>query len=210
EQDDFTVGVQFSLPIFEGASRVAEVRLQKAQVRQLSATREQALQQLETNAISAFHSVEAAHPNIRLSRVSLRAAEKNYESVREKYSQGAATILDLLDSQDQLLSQKQESKTAVYAYLDAIFILQRSIAWFEYEKPAAEQKQLEDLITAFLRGAVPMEHPATSPTELEAERAQNQAFSVQAEAESENVVPSREKSRKPLRSLFKNRKHSEP
>ncbi|MEM1442546.1 MAG: TolC family protein, partial [Verrucomicrobiota bacterium] len=109
EEDEITLGIEFSLPLYTGGARNAELRQRQALIRQIEATREQALQQLEANALSSFHAVEAAHPNIRLSRASLEAAEKNYDSVLDKYSQGASTILDLLDAKDQLLSESQQA-----------------------------------------------------------------------------------------------------
>ena len=87
-QDELNAGISFSYSIFEGGNRRAELLQQKGQIRQLAAQREQAVQQIETGAIIAFENLGSAHPNIRLSRMSLEAASKNYDSVREKYAQG--------------------------------------------------------------------------------------------------------------------------
>ncbi len=149
-QHESTVGFQFSLPLFEGGRRSAETERQRATIRQLAAQRENALELIEQRTLTAFNGIAAAHPNIRLSRRALEASEKTYESVQEKYSQGAASILDLLDAQSALLLQRQQSAVATYSYLQQIHRLQRSIAWFEYEKTATEKQASEAALKDFL------------------------------------------------------------
>ncbi len=139
-QNETTVGVQFSYPIFEGGGRKAEVARQKAVIRQLAAQREDALQRIEQRVLAAVNGIASEHPNIRLSRRALKASEQTYESVQEKYSQGAATILDLLDAQSALLRQRQQEAVAVYSYLQQVHSLQRSIAWFEFTKTPTEKQ----------------------------------------------------------------------
>jgi len=140
-----------SFPIFEGGRRRHDVLRQKTVIRLLQAQREQAVQQLEELALTSFNGILSAHPNIRLSRRALQAATKNYDSVMEKYSQGAASILDLLDAQETLLSQRQSAAVAVYDYLSAIHRLQRSIAWFEFQKAPAAKEAWVELFDKFLK-----------------------------------------------------------
>ncbi|MCH6257463.1 TolC family protein [Puniceicoccaceae bacterium K14] len=149
-QNEATAGISLSLPLFESGGRKAEVFKNKASIRRLAAEREKAVQQIEQRSLTAFYSIRAAHPNMRLSRASLEAAEKNYQSIQEKYSQGAASILDLLDAQESLLLQKQAAATAIYDYLKGIHQLQRSIAWYEFDKNTQEKQELADLFTQFI------------------------------------------------------------
>ncbi|MEM7012208.1 MAG: TolC family protein [Verrucomicrobiota bacterium] len=188
-QNSLSTSVSFSYNIFEGGSRKAEVIQQKGEIRQLAAQREQAVQQLEIGAIVAFENLGAAHPQIRLSRMALAAAEKNYDSVREKYAQGSASILDLLDAQDSLLSQQQNEASAVYGYLDAIHELQRSLAWFEFEQEDAAKSEFVALVKKFLDGGVPFEHVPTTPRQLDAAKAVRQAQPIEPKATSEESLP---------------------
>lgn len=149
-QHESTVGFQFSLPLFEGGRRTAEVERQRAIIRQLAAQRENALELIEQRTYAAVHGISAAHPNIRFSRQGLEASEKTYESIQEKYSQGAASILDLLDAQAALLGQRQQAAIATYAYLQQIHRLQRSIAWFEYEKTSSEKDEWTEALKNYL------------------------------------------------------------
>jgi outer membrane protein TolC len=139
-ESQVAAALSFTFPIFEGGRRREEILRQTTTIRLLNAQREKAVQQIEEFCLNSFNGILSAHPNIRLSRRALKSAEKNYDSVKEKYSQGAATILDLLDAQQTLLSQRQTAAIAVYDYLSTIHQLQRSIAWFEF-KQSLEAKQ---------------------------------------------------------------------
>lgn len=156
ERFDFTTqgetlaAFSFSYSLYEGGLRKAERGEQEALIRQLAAQRERALQIIEQRALAAFNGLFAEHPNIRLSRRALRAAEQNYESVREKYSKGAASILDILDAQSALLRQRQQEAIAVYSYLQEVVSMQRSIAWFEHCRSQREKMQWEAMLATYM------------------------------------------------------------
>ncbi len=149
-ENQASAGIQFSVPVFESGQRRAEFFKNQAIVRGLAAQREKAKQLIEQRGIAAYYGISAAHPNMRLSRVSELAAEKNYESIQEKYSLGAATILDLLDAQQALLTQKQQSAVAGYDYLKTIHEVQRAMAWFEFQKSPEEKRAWAQVLRQFL------------------------------------------------------------
>ena len=124
---------------------------QKALIRQLTAQREKAHQQIEQRTLAAVNGIAAAHPNIRLSRLALESAEKYLASIQDKYAQGEASILDLLDAQQGRLSQKQQTAVAIYTYMQEIHRIQRSIVWFEFQKTDAEKRAWTEPLTQFLR-----------------------------------------------------------
>lgn len=153
-QGEKFAGVTLSLPLYEGGFRQAERSGQKAVIRQLAAQRERALQLIEQRALTSFNGIFSEHPNIRLSRRALVSAEKYYASTREKYAQGAATILNLLDAQSALLRQRQKANLAVYSYLQQVVQMQRSIAWFEFEKNANQKKQWSNMLATYMTSEV--------------------------------------------------------
>ncbi len=172
-ENQATLGVQLSIPIFENGQRKADVMKTQALIRGLAAQREKAVQQIEQRALAAFYNISSAHPNMRLSRTSLEAAEKNYESIQEKYSQGAASILDLLDAQSSLLSQRQQAAVAGYDYLKTVHQLQRAIAWYEYSKTPDERSALISLFRRFLAEGLDALQNAASPKESYREAARS-------------------------------------
>ena len=149
-ENQVTLGIELSFPLFTGGERRAEVRKQRAEIRQLSEQREQALQQLELAALSAKNNIGSAHPNIRLNRISLTAAENLYQSVLQKYSLGATDYITLLDAQQALIVQRQQAALAVYQYLLEIHRVQRSIAWFEFDQSGEEIEAWVNLLRHYL------------------------------------------------------------
>jgi len=145
-ENQLGIGIQLSFPLFEGGRRKADIFRQQASIRQLAAQRIRAVQQIEQRTLTAYNNIGAAHPNILLSRRALTSAQKNYNAVLDKYSQGVASVLDLLDAQSALVGQTQQEANAVYAYLTQVHALQRSIAWFEFNKTPSQKAQFEALM----------------------------------------------------------------
>lgn len=150
-QTEWTVGLGFTMPLWEGGLRKTEMTRIDALIKQLQAQRSKALFLIEQRALSAAYAMSASHPGMRLSRQARKFSEKNYESVKSKYSQGAVNIVELLDAQNQLLSLKQAEVSAVYQYTRDIISLQRAIAWFEHEKSTTEKKQWSQWLRNYFR-----------------------------------------------------------
>lgn len=149
-ESNFAGEISLSFPLFEGGRRSEQIIRERAALRQLEAQREQAIQLIEQRAMDSFFAIIADHPSIRLNRRALEAAEKNYASTVEKYSQGAASQLDLLDAQQTLLLQRQNTSSALYTFLTSIHRLQRSIAWFEFEQSLESKEAWADAFSKFL------------------------------------------------------------
>lgn len=138
-QNQASLGMQVTIPIFEGGGRFDQIRQQRDTIARLESQRLATVQSLEESTLSATNAIRSGHPNIRLNREALKAAQSNYDSVNVRYAQGDTSYLDILDAQQALLSQKQSLATATYDYLAAIYRLQRSMAWFEYDKSESER-----------------------------------------------------------------------
>ena len=61
-------------------------------------------------------------------RKSADAAARTLELVQDSYARGAASILDLLDAQNNALTSELAAVTAVYDFLDDWAEVQRSVA----------------------------------------------------------------------------------
>ncbi|MEM7167315.1 MAG: TolC family protein [Planctomycetota bacterium] len=153
DQNEWSVGIGFSIPLFAGGTRRAEMRRLRATIRDLSAQRDAALYLIEQRALAAGYGISASHPGMRLSRRAQRAAEESFAAVQSKYSQGAATVVDLLDAQRELLARRQSAGIAGYEYLQDVVSLQRAMAWFEYSKTEGEKLQWVARLSSFLQRA---------------------------------------------------------
>ena len=153
-ENQWSVGVELSFPIFTGGARRAEVRKSEAEIRQLSEQRIQVVQQIEAAALAARNNIGQSHPNIALNRQSLDAATQLYKSVLVKYSLGAVGYLNLLDAQQAQLVQQQQSVLAMYEFLADIHRLQRAVAWFEFDKTPREKEAWLQLLRTYLNSRV--------------------------------------------------------
>ena len=150
EQDEWFIGVAASIPLFEGGGVKAKADEERTKLETLEHQRTQALQFIEQETVEVWNGIGSLHPSIRLSRQSRDAAREAYQVVRDRYSQGAATILDILDAQVQLLGQEQQTAQALYSYLINIVRLQRAVSWFEHEHSPEEQQKWADELKQFL------------------------------------------------------------
>ncbi len=148
-QNEWSVGVAFVIPLFDGKRSAESGQIRSVRDR-LSAQRDRALLLIEQRALAAGHGIGASHPAMLFSRRALQAASDNFEAVQAKYQQGAATILDLLDAQGELLTQKQNEALAGYQYLRDIVSMQRAIAWFEFSKSFEEKAAWAERLRIYL------------------------------------------------------------
>ncbi len=149
-QNEWSVGIGFSIPFFDGGARRVESAQLEAGLWELTAQRDAALYLIEQRALAAGYGISATHPAMRLGRRAVRAARQNYDAVQSKYTQGAASIINLLDAQSELISQRQAEAASAYRYLQDIVSLQRAIAWFEFEKTPEEKILWADEVRAFM------------------------------------------------------------
>lgn len=129
---DWSVGVQVSLPLFEGGARRARQsgsRLTFNQhLTQRDATRERIAQRIRVT----LHQIGASYPSIQLSKDAANAARKNLDLVTDAYSRGAVSIIDLLDAQNAALVAEESATNAVFDFLIDLMNLQRSLGGFDF------------------------------------------------------------------------------
>ncbi len=131
-ENDWQIGINFSLPLFQGGARKAQVNRFTHELNQLQfqqdATRDRVKQSIRAN----LHAVRASFPSIELAQDAATAARKNLDLVRDNYSQGTVSIIDLLDAQNASLDAEQAATDAAYNFLIDLMNLQRSVAAFDF------------------------------------------------------------------------------
>ncbi len=139
EDTETTVGVQLSIPLFTSGSRGADkVRafegLQQLRL-QLRSTEERVEQRIR----SALHASRSSYAGIGLSRAGADAARKNLKVVKDAYSRGTASILDLLDAQNAAIVAEQAAANAVHNFLKDLMEVERAISRFDFFLTEQEQ-----------------------------------------------------------------------
>jgi len=131
-KNDWQVGVELSLPLFEGGSRYARIAQSRLSTHQLKLEYRDTKNAVETNIRSAMEAVGASYNTINLAKKSEIASQKNYELVSQSYAQGQVSIVTLLDSQSALISARENSMNAVHRFLIDLMNLQRSRGIFDF------------------------------------------------------------------------------
>ena len=114
-----SVGLQLSVPIFSGLTKMNRSRELKNQISQLSLQRSYARQQIDVQVRSALNDLLTARETMYAQELTVEQARKAYKISDTRYRAGAGTILELNSAQ---LSQTQAQlnfSQAIYDYLSA-------------------------------------------------------------------------------------------
>jgi len=132
--DDTTwsVGLSASLPLFSGGSRKARKAAAEYDLESLTYRRRDAAARIEQRIRTTFYNLAASSTSIDQSRIAEEASVKNLDLVTDAYSQGAASILDLLDAQNAALSARLAAADFIYQYHQDLVAAARSISRFDF------------------------------------------------------------------------------
>jgi len=111
--NDRYIGVQMTVPIFEGFGRTYQVRQAEAQVELARATLEEARQKVGLEVWSSDHALRTATENIGNSATLLDIAQRSYDASLHRYLAGVGNILELLNSQSALASARKQRVQAL-------------------------------------------------------------------------------------------------
>ncbi len=150
DDNEWSLALQASLPLFEGGRRVYEVAKAAAQLEQLRQTRARASQLTERNIKAVLYSINSSYPNMSLQKSASEFSQRNLDVIKDKYARGVVSILDLLDAQNQAFVAAQNHTLAVYQYLKDVHDLQRAISWFELDQNNEGKDQWIHAFTTFM------------------------------------------------------------
>ena len=129
---DWTVGINISLPLFEGGARRARVSGSRLALEKNNMQRDATAERIEQRTRATLHLIKASYPSIQLSKEASTAAHKNLKLVTDAYTRGALSILDLLDAQNAALVAEESATNAVFVFLIDLMNLQRSLGRFDF------------------------------------------------------------------------------
>ncbi len=135
EKDNETtwnIGLGASYPIFQGLNRKKLVEQSKLEVLQLEATRKNTANQLELLIRANMETVGNSYSRMNLSRIAANASLKNYNIVRDAYSEGQSNITTLLDAQNNATITELTATNAVYSLILDFLSLERSIGNYNF------------------------------------------------------------------------------
>ena len=144
EDNDWRVGIEFSLPLYEGGARSARTAQSRLSVRQFETKLSNTKNQIEQGVRNNMEASHASYNSISLAQQAETAAQKNYELVNDSYAQGAKDITDVLDAQDTLIEAREASMNAVYDFLIDLMNVQRAIGAYDFFLTDTQRMELSD------------------------------------------------------------------
>jgi outer membrane protein TolC len=130
--NDWSVGVQATLPLFSGGLKKANVSRADYELRQLESLRDSAAERVEEQIRIQLHAAAAAYQQIDLSATAAEASRKNFDLVSDAYARGTVNVIELLDAQDTSLDASAAAAESVYNFLITIMSLQRAVGGYDY------------------------------------------------------------------------------
>jgi outer membrane protein len=132
DDSETTIALQLSLPLFTSGARSAQKAKASEELHGLRIQRQATAERIEQRVRAALLTTRSAYTAIRLSRQAADAAESNFTVVRDAYSRGTVSILDLLDAQNASLVADLRAATAVYDFIHALMEVERAAARFDF------------------------------------------------------------------------------
>ena len=132
DDHETTVALQLSLPLFQGGARRARQARVSEELTGLRLQRQAVAESVEQRVRSALHIARSAYTAIRLSRQAAGAAQSNLDVVRDAYSRGTVSILDLLDAQNAALVADLRAATAEVDFVSGLMEVERAAARFDF------------------------------------------------------------------------------
>jgi len=108
-----------SWPLFNRFQREQTIQTRISSLNAAEATARDARREIEASLTTQFAALEAARVRIEITATSVEAATEDLRVVNERYRVGAATILDVLNSQEALAQAEVDAVTARFDFLKA-------------------------------------------------------------------------------------------
>jgi outer membrane protein TolC len=126
------VGLTLDWNVLDGGAFIATMNQSKAEFWSLRSQRSNTAISLEENIRGTAAAAMASFERIGLALLQAQAAEENFVLVNEAYLDGATTLLDLIDAQNQLISANTSARQALYQFLSDLLTLEQSIAYYPF------------------------------------------------------------------------------
>lgn len=116
-EDDFMLAsVVLRWNLFQGLKNRADVQHARITSEQLSLKKEELNRQIELQIINAYYDLNAAIKAIEAARIQVRASEKAFRVMEEKYRIGKVRLIEYTDSRTTMTKSKQNIIMAVFEY----------------------------------------------------------------------------------------------
>jgi outer membrane protein TolC/ABC-type uncharacterized transport system substrate-binding protein len=149
DDTNWSVGLQFSYPLFTSGARSAARSQASAELSDLRTRRQATVERIEQRIRSTLHNLGASFAAIGLSQSGATAARRNLELVTDGYGRGVASVTDLLDAQNAALVADLGAANATYDFLIDLMQTERAAGNFDFFLTAEEREAYFERLEAF-------------------------------------------------------------
>ncbi|WP_414441447.1 TolC family protein [Burkholderia sp. 22PA0106] len=110
---DAYIGVQVSIPLFEGFQRHYQVAQASAEAEHQAAALDDTIRQVSLDVWTAYHSLETSSQNEKHSEALVEIANQAFDAAQHRYVSGVGSILELLNTQTALANARQRKIQAI-------------------------------------------------------------------------------------------------
>ncbi|MBD3379601.1 MAG: hypothetical protein GF408_03965 [Candidatus Omnitrophica bacterium] len=129
KKDHWMLGIKASLPIFSGGAKITDIKRLNAETLRIKELYARALQVVEEEVYDSVARLETSRPQIELAGTASEMAKKDLKIVKDRYSEGKAPLIELLDAQNNAKLQEQALVLARHRYQQAVTAFLRAVAW---------------------------------------------------------------------------------
>ena len=127
------IGLSLSVPIYQGGMRYNRIKQAKIQVDEMKWQRENLVNAINTQVNVAYDNIDLNLKQIASCGETVRQASVAHEIVSQSFEIGAATYLDLRDSELSLTTARLSRVQAIYEYIVATVNLEQLLGSYDVE-----------------------------------------------------------------------------
>lgn len=117
ERNDSSVGIQFNMPLYQGGLVNSQTRQARDLFTQSQEEQVQRQREIERQTRDSYRGVQTDISKVKALRQAVLSGEKALEASQAGFDVGTRTIVDVLDSQSDLLSARRDHARSRYDYL---------------------------------------------------------------------------------------------
>jgi len=121
----FMVGLQLSIPVFNGTRNLLNIKEAKYDLEQTKLQKEQIIQQLDVQIQAVYHEVLTCKEQYEASLTQLELAESYFRLINNSYTQGMSSYLETLEARTQLNTARISTNILYYQLLIALAKIER-------------------------------------------------------------------------------------
>jgi outer membrane protein TolC len=136
----FNLGINLKIPIFQGGKSSAEKKKSVIELDKINYQKQELINKLEAGIRTTVQKLRTSYLELDLSKNAAKAAEDNFKTVQDAYSQGAVNLIQLIDAQNVTARTKHMANIAYYQYVLDFIQVQRYQGKFIFLSSEEEQQ----------------------------------------------------------------------